>query len=125
MKIYCCGCEKYVDALKCDGLNIYPHRSDLQHLIFYQCNKCGSYVGTHKNSGKPLGVLATKELMNARIHIHALLDPIWKSGKISRKGLYRLLSEHLEWDYHTAKIRTIKEARHIYRLIQYLKREVL
>ena len=50
MKIYCCGCEKYVPPRLTTGREIYPHLENLHKLNFYKCNICNNYVGTHKNS---------------------------------------------------------------------------
>lgn len=119
MKIYCCGCGCDVDARLTDGSEIYPHRHDLRGLPFWKCDACGNFVGCHhktKNRTSPLGCIPTPELKEARKKIHALIDPIWQSGKISRKELYGLISNEIGWTYHTAKIRTIEEAREVYRV---------
>ena len=50
---------------------------------------------------KPLGNIPTAELRNARKHIHAILDPIWKSGRMKRGDLYRAISDSLGYQYHT------------------------
>jgi len=117
--IYCCGCDKDVTARLTDGAEIYPHRSDLSSLPFWKCDTCGNYVGCHhktKERTKPLGNIPTPELRKARSHIHALLDPLWQSGKIGRGRLYEILSDKLGWRYHTANIRSVDEARRVYRL---------
>jgi hypothetical protein len=116
-EIYCCGCEKKVIADLVDGSLVYPHRQDLYHLQFWIC-QCRCYVGCHKGTANPLGVIPTKEIMNARKYIHAILDPLWKSGKYKRKDLYKKISDKIGWDYHTAKIRSIEEAREIYKIIK-------
>ena len=119
--IYCCGCCTEVNARLTDGKEIYPHRNDLHDLPFWKCDRCGNYVGCHhktNNPTLPLGVIPTKELMNARKHIHKILDPLWKHGKIKRNVLYARLSEELGWKYHTANIRSIEEARKVYKIIK-------
>lgn len=121
MEIYCCGCNGKIEARLTDGAEIYPHRSDLYILPFWKCDTCGNYVGCHhktKNRTKPLGCIPTPELKKARQHIHALFDPIWQSGKIKRKELYKEISEKIGWSYHTAKIRSVEEAREIYRIVR-------
>ena len=57
------------------------------------------------------------EIKNARKHIHQKLDPIWKNGNISRNQLYKKLSTILGWKYHTANIRSIEEAREVYKAV--------
>jgi hypothetical protein len=66
----------------------------------------------------PLGYIPTPELRKARNNIHRILDPIWKSGKMKRKVLYSILTVKLGWKYHTANIKTIDEARKVYKLIR-------
>lgn len=116
MKIYCCSCSKKVNARLTDGKEVYPHLLYLHKLPFWICDSCKNFVGCHhktKNRTRPLGCIPTQELKKARTEIHKILDPLWHSGKISRKEVYAHLSKKLGWKYHTANIRTIKEARTI------------
>ncbi|WPH64667.1 hypothetical protein [Vibrio phage vB_VpaP_SJSY21] len=127
MLIYCCECDELVDAKLVTGTDVYPHRSDLSELPFWRC-ECGNFVGCHhktSNPTKPLGCIPSPEIKKARSHIHSLLDPIWESGKITRTGLYRRLSKRLGYDYHTAELRCIDEARRVYSEIRDLKIEIL
>lgn len=124
MLIYCCGCGKEVEARLTNGEEIYPHRKDLHTLPFWKCEECANYVGCHyktKNRTKPLGCIPTKELKNARRHIHKILDPIWQDGKMKRKDLYQYLSENIGWRYHTANIKSIEEAREVYKLVKTIR----
>lgn len=118
VKVYCCECKKDIQAWKCYGSKVYPHREDLKDKVFYMCGTCENFVGTHKDSQKPLGNIATKEIKNARQHIHKILDPIWQDGKEYRKVIYRKISKHIGKEYHTAEIRTLEEARDIYKFIK-------
>ena len=123
MKIYCCTCAKEVDVRLTDGKEIYPHRPDLYELPFWKCDKCGCYVGCHhktKERTKPLGVICGPEMKNARREIHKILDPLWqgKSAKFSRRQVYARLTEKLGREYHTAELRTLDEARAMYRELQ-------
>ena len=118
-RIYCCGCDGDVDARLTDGVEIYPHRPDLRSLPFWKCDACGNFVGCHhktKNRTAPLGYIPTPELKEARKKLHALIDPIWQSGKMGRRELYAAMSRDLGWEYHTAKTRTMDEARAAYRV---------
>lgn len=117
-RIHCCGCGREVDARLTNGAEIYPHRDDLRGLPFWKCDKCGNFVGCHhktKNRTRPLGCIPTPELKEARKHLHALIDPIWQSGKMGRRELYAAMSRDLGWEYHTAKTRTMDKARAAYR----------
>ena len=120
-KIYCCGCKKDVIASLVDGSIIYPHRQDLYHLQFWICPDCRCYVGCHKGTSNPLGHIPTQKIMNARKHIHSILDPLWKSGKYKRSELYKIISDKIGWSYHTAKIKSVEEARDIYKLVKGLQ----
>ncbi len=120
MLIHCCGCAKKIDAKLTNGSEIYPHRDDLCSLPFWQCGTCGNFVGCHHKTNKPtrpLGCIPTPEIRDARKHIHAKLDPLWQSGKISRNQFYKKLSEILGRKYHTANIRSLEEAREVYKAI--------
>lgn len=119
--IYCCECKLKVKARLINGSEIYPHREDLHNLPFWKCDKCNNFVGCHyktSNPTQPLGCIPNQPIKNARKHIHSILDPIWKSGKVNRKKLYKQISDHIGWNYHTAQIRTIEEAREVYRFIR-------
>lgn len=127
MKIYCCECEYMVEARLTTGKEIYPRRYDLRDIPFWKCDTCGNYVGCHyrsKESTRPLGYIPSREIKNARRHIHNILDPIWQSGKMPRRGVYNYISDRLGWVYHTAKIGSIDEARHVYKIVQDLSKEL-
>ncbi len=123
MKIYCCGCGKKVEATLVTGKETYPHRLDLYEEKFWRCD-CGLFVGVHKNSNKPLGIIATHEIKKARSHIHKILDPIWRKGVMTRSKVYKKISKEIGKDYHTANIRSIEEARCVYRIIQKIRKEI-
>ncbi len=117
MNIYCCCCEKNISAKLTDGSEIYPRRRDLYDLPFWKCDVCNNYVGCHhetKNRIKPLGCIVTKEVKKARIDIHKLIDPYWKSGKFKRSHLYFLIGKKLERTFHIGEIKSIAEAREVY-----------
>jgi hypothetical protein len=128
VKIYCTGCKKEVEARLTNGAERYPHRPDLYELPFWKCDTCGNYVGCHHktdNPTKPLGVIATKEILEARKKIHALLDPLWKSKRIKRGQAYAYVGHRLGYPYHNGEIRTVEEARKIYQIVGQLHNEML
>lgn len=121
MILWCCGCQTNVEARLTDGKEVYPHRDDLHDLPFWKCDACKNTVGCHHKTPdrtKPLGNIPTKELKKARQHIHAILDPIWKNGAMPRGKVYARLSCRLGYDYHTGEIKSIDEARTIYRTVR-------
>jgi hypothetical protein len=120
MIIYCCGCGCDVDARLTDGKEAYPHRSDLAKNPFWKCDACGNFVGCHhktKDRTRPLGVIATQEIRTARSHIHAVLDPMHRSGLISRKKIYKRISDAIGREYHTAELRSVVDARKVYKIL--------
>lgn len=127
MIIYCCGCQKEVEARLTSGAEIYPHREDLHKLPFWKCDTCKNHVGCHhktKNPTRPLGNLPTGEMRTARQYIHKLIDPLWQNHpeKFRARGwIYRWLSTKIGKQYHTGDIRSMEEAREIYRLAQTIK----
>lgn len=127
-KIYCCGCEHEVDARLTNGAEVYSHRSDLKEIPFWKCDGCGNFVGCHhktKTPTKPLAVIPTPELKNARQEIHKILDPIWQNGHMPRGKIYHELNAALGIaNYHTAEIRTLDEARKVYRAILEIKKDI-
>jgi hypothetical protein len=59
-------------------------------------------------------------MRNARKHIHTILDPLWKSGKMTRKKVYGEISKAVGYQYHTAEIKTLDEAREVYKIVRVL-----
>ena len=124
MKLFCCACNNIVNVRLTDGKEIYPHSPKLFELPFYRCDKCKNYVGCHhktKDRTKPLGNIPDAPMRNARQHIHKILDPLWKLYKEpyrARHWIYKWLAYKInKEEYHTAEIKTIDEARQIYRLV--------
>ncbi len=126
--IYCAGCEKEVSPKLVDGTVIYPHRPDLADLPFWQCQTCHNYVGCHHKTSmptKPLGIIATPELRKAKVHIHALIDPLWMNELIKRGSLYARIGDRIGYDFHTAEIKSVDEARNIYRVAMGIRNELV
>jgi hypothetical protein len=125
MQIYCCECKNKIEARLTNGLEIYPHRSDLASLPFWKCDRCRNFVGCHyktKDPTKPLGCIPNKAIKEARQHIHKLLDPLWHHNKKRRDELYNLIAKKTgRASYHTANIRSVEEAREIYKIILDIK----
>lgn len=119
MKIYCTGCEEDVEARLTDGKERYPHRPDLASIPFWKCDTCGAYVGCHhktKTPTRPMGTLATPEMLEARKSIHNLIDPIWQSGEFGRGQVYAAIKKQLGYPYHTGELRTMDEARKVWKI---------
>jgi hypothetical protein len=96
-------------------------------MPFWICDTCKAFVGCHwqtKQRTKPLGVLATQELKNARKKIHAVLDPLWKSKKIKRGQAYAYVGHRLGHPYHNGELRSLDEARQVYKIVATLHQEL-
>jgi hypothetical protein len=121
MDIWCCGCNREVSARLTSGREVYGHRPDLAALPFWKCDTCGNFVGCHHKTAertKPLGCIPTPALKDARQHIHRVLDPIWKSGRMKRGEVYQAIAARIGVpEYHTAEIRDIEQARAVYRAV--------
>lgn len=126
MTIFCCGCNKYVQARLTTGMEIYPCRQDLHALPFWRCDVCRNYVGCHhktKDRTRPLGCIPTREITEKRKQIHAALDPLWKCGGLRREEVYAAISSKLGKPYHTAELRSVDEATKVLGIIQQLAGE--
>ena len=127
-EIYCCECQHETVCQLVDGKEIYPHRTELQALPFWRCPACFNYVGCHNKtrySTRPLGNIPTEEMRAVRSAIHREMDPLWKSGVLSRKKLYAYLSTVIGRTYHTAELRTLEEAQKVYVAVESLNRPVV
>lgn len=126
--IFCTGCQFTVEARLTDGAERYPHRPDLSNIPFWHCDSCGAWVGCHhktKQRTKPLGYLALPELFKARVAIHDIIDPLWKSDKIKRGQIYAHIAKKLGYQYHTGELRSLEEARTVYKIVAELHNELL
>lgn len=123
MNIFCTACQSIIKARLTTGAEVYLHRKDLHNLNFWICNDCKNFVGCHKsgNGKKPLGNIATPKIKKMRQQIHARLDPIWQSGRYKRAEVYKILSNKIGKEYHTALIASEEEAEMVLKYIQELE----
>lgn len=63
--------------------------------MIYLCRPCKAWVGVHKGTNKSLGRLANSNLREYKKEAHKYFDQIWKSGKMTRHGAYKWLSNEL------------------------------
>lgn len=71
--------------------------------MIWLCRNCGAFVGCHENTRNPLGTFADKELRQARMKVHAVIDPLWKSKKYARKTVYLRLKEAFGEEIHVGE----------------------
>lgn len=91
----CHYCNKEAELVL--GNEIYPSLKHLHNRFFYLCKSCDAYVGCHAHTSKPMGILANKELRQAKIKAHSAFDATWRGGspKPSRKAAYKMLANKL------------------------------
>lgn len=127
-QIWCTGCGEEVAARLTDGKERYPHRPDLYHIPFWKCDTCGAWVGCHWKTTKPttpLGYLATPEILDARIRIHSLIDPLWQPDKKKRGHIYARMTKKLGYKYHTGEIKSMEQARIVWQAAAEVHNELL
>lgn len=88
MIVVCPYCNK--PAKWCDNKEVYGKRYGKSYMCYY-CKDCGAWVGCHQNTRKPLGTMANRELRIWRMKAHSALDPLWKSGEMTRHKAYKLI----------------------------------
>ena len=59
--IYCCECQKDAKTTLKQGKDVYRGRGEWDLKNFYQCENCNNFVGVHKDTFNPLGVIPTPE----------------------------------------------------------------
>jgi hypothetical protein len=64
--------------------------------MVYYCRDCNAWVGVHKGTDKPLGVLANSELREWKKRAHTFFDKLWKTKKMRRGAAYLWLAMQME-----------------------------
>lgn len=92
--VKCPYCDR--EPLLVKGDVIYPKRQDLVNNLYWLCKPCDAYVGCHGDSSRPMGRLANAELRQAKVKAHKVFDPLWKSGRMTRRQAYAWLATRLD-----------------------------
>ena len=85
----------------------------------YVCSrfpKCRGSVGTHPD-GRPLGTIADDDTKEWRKKAHAVVDPLWKSGKYKRGVVYAKLSKEFGKQVHIGEA-TVEDCKKIVNAIE-------
>ena len=101
-RVICPYCDQPAELVK--GREVYPFREDLAQRRYWLCRRDKAWVGVHVGTDKPLGRLADKELRQAKERAHAVFDPLWKSGGMSRRAAYRWMRDALGIENREAHI---------------------
>jgi len=70
----------------------------------YYCLRCGNYVGVHKETDKPLGLIADEQTRKARIYAHEIFDNLFKSKLMTRHNSYKILQAIMDMSQDEAHI---------------------
>lgn len=100
IEVICPYCNK--PAIWTENKAVYGRNYGNSYMCYY-CKPCGAYVGCHNNTRQPLGTMANKELRQWRMQVHAILDPIWKTGQLKRKHVYARLKEYFGKPVHVGE----------------------
>lgn len=127
---YCKECERESELVTAD--EIYPHRHDLWDKLFYVCGGCGSRVGCHDGTEKPLGRLSNSEQRKWKRMAHAAFDPLWKrklarekcSKSKARNAGYKWLAEQMQIPVKRCHIAmmSIDECKHVINICEPYKK---
>lgn len=92
-----CPCLSPVPCELVKGDVVYGDKAfyDVKNRNFWLCRACGRYIGCHIYTEIPLGIPADLETRKARRLAHAMFDPLWKSGSMSRGKAYKWLREQM------------------------------
>lgn len=101
IKIFCPSCNKQAQWVPNEV--VYNGKRYGRSYMCYWCADCEYMVGCHNNTRKPLGTMEGKELRLLRRKVHAKIDPLWQSGKMSRGYMYEKISKALGFTYHTGE----------------------
>jgi hypothetical protein len=91
------GCN-YCDAVVEIDISqrIYGPKSQDYGLVHVCTNEnCGAYVGCHKDTDTPKGLLANAVTRAYRMAAHAVIDPLWRKKMYERAEVYRILGEKM------------------------------
>lgn len=96
----CPFCNK--EAPWVENKTIYGKNYGKSYMVYY-CKPCDAYVGCHNNTKEALGTMANKETREWRKKVHAHIDPLWKTGKMSRKDMYQKLKDFFGFEFHVGE----------------------
>lgn len=96
---YCGSDAEYIDSR-------HYYANGRSYGMIYLCHPCDALVGVHRNSDKPLGSLANKELRELRRRCHGLFDQLWKGSarRMNRHAAYRKLADNMGMTHEEAHI---------------------
>lgn len=103
-EVICDYCHQPAELVR--GTVTYPRRKDLADRRFWYCAACQAWTSCHLPADKsgrrgrgdgtvPMGRLADADLRRWRQSFHAVFDPIWKTGTLTRDEAYAHVAAEL------------------------------
>lgn len=83
MKPFCRYCKHDIHLYHIGDAE-YPYQKDYGPV--WKCVPCDAYVGCHKGTERPLGLVADAATRAAKIKAHAAFDPLWMR-KMRKEGI--------------------------------------
>lgn len=101
-----------------ENKEVYGRNYGSSYMIWL-CRPCDAFVGCHQNTKQPKGrFLAKADLREARKKAHAVIDPLWQSGKYKRRTVYIRLKEAFGKEIHVGDTETPEECEEIIKTAQ-------
>lgn len=101
-KVKCPYCGQY--AIFIDSARVYHGKSYGMIWLCRNYPKCDAYIGCHEGTDIPKGRMANKQLRTWKILAHKAFDPLWKSGRMTRKAAYRYMQQIMKMSPKEAHI---------------------
>lgn len=77
MNVICPYCSQ--PARFISGKDLLPKFPKLWNDHFWACIPCGANVKAHRNSGRPMGMIADSSVRYARGEAHKAIDRLWRN----------------------------------------------
>lgn len=90
-------------------------------LWLCNCKVGNSYVGCHAGTKRPVGTLADTQTRAMRKRANAAFDPIWRTGRMTRREAYMWLAHELGLSAEQAHI-AMSDAAQCIQIIDVCKR---
>lgn len=118
-KMYCAGCGHDVIAKLVCGNEVYDNPR-YASVKCWKCSACGNYCTT---SGAT--VIPNDFIRSYRRKIHSIIDPIWRSGVMSRGEVYTRMTQITGKDFHGGALKSEDEALKAYEAARRVQFEAL
>jgi hypothetical protein len=79
--------------------------------LIWHCGDCLAYVGCHRGTDIPLGLMANRDTRHGRYMAHQVLDPLWRGKRAiaDRAEVYAWIAAYLSIAPEVAHISMLNE----------------